>query len=183
MGLKFIGRRGISGVLLILLPWIMVQVSVNGQTDETYKIRTVVIDAGHGGKDPGAVGRNGYEKDIVLPIALKLGKYIEDNFEDIRVIYTRKTDVFVELYRRAEIANENNADLFISIHANSNKNTRAYGSETYAMGLHTNSKNLEVAMKENAVITYEDDYNMKYEGYDPDSPESFIIFNFLQVVL
>jgi N-acetylmuramoyl-L-alanine amidase len=176
----FIGRKIISIAACFLLLFVFTFHAGLCQAEETFRLKTVVIDAGHGGKDPGAVGKNGYEKDIVLPIALKLGKYIEDNFDDIKVIYTRKTDDFVELFRRAEIANQNKADLFISIHANSNPNIRAYGAETYAMGLHTNSKNLAVAMKENAVITYEDDYNMTYEGYDPNSPESFIIFNFLQ---
>jgi N-acetylmuramoyl-L-alanine amidase len=172
-------RKRIRTIFLIL-SLLFLSGGYNIHAEEPYKIRTVVIDAGHGGKDPGALGKKSREKDIVLAIALKLGKYIEDNMPEVKVIYTRKTDEFVELDRRAEIANENKADLFISIHANSMKNPNAYGAETYAMGLHTNEKNLEVAMKENAVITYEDNYTSKYAGYDPNSSESFIIFSFLQ---
>jgi N-acetylmuramoyl-L-alanine amidase len=148
--------------------------------NDNYKIKTVVIDAGHGGKDPGAVKGKCYEKDIALAIALKLGNYIEENFNDVKVIYTRKTDVFVELYKRAEIANSNKADLFISIHVNANKNATPCGTETYVMGLHKTNDNLDVAKRENAVILIEDDYSAKYEGYDPNSTESFIIFSLLQ---
>ena len=148
--------------------------------EEPYRLRTLVIDPGHGGTDPGALGRFSKEKDIVLSISLKLGKYIEENLKDVKVIYTRETDVFVELDKRAEIANKNKADLFLSIHANASRDIKAYGTETFAMGLHTNEKNLEVAMLENAVITLEDDYTSRYEGYDPTSVESFIIFNFMQ---
>jgi N-acetylmuramoyl-L-alanine amidase len=150
------------------------------QEQEDYRLRKVVIDAGHGGRDPGAIGLKSEEKDIVLSIALKLGKYINDNHKDVEVIYTRKEDVFVEVFRRADIANENNADLFISIHANASPNKRAYGTETYAMGLHTSKENLEVARKENKAILFEDDYSTRYEGYDPNSPESFIVFSLMQ---
>ncbi|MCX7986581.1 MAG: N-acetylmuramoyl-L-alanine amidase [Bacteroidales bacterium] len=140
----------------------------------------VVLDAGHGGEDPGALGKISKEKDITLAITLKLGKCIEENFPGVKVIYTRKTDVFIPLHERAEIANKNHADLFISIHANATKNTDVFGMETYAMGLHTNEKNLEVAKKENAAIIFEKDYSLHYEGYDPNSPESFIIFSLMQ---
>jgi N-acetylmuramoyl-L-alanine amidase len=143
-------------------------------------LRVVVIDAGHGGEDPGALGKNHKEKDITLSIALKLGEDIEKKYPDVKVIYTRNTDVFIPLHERAEIANRNNADLFISIHANANKKTEVYGMETYAMGLHTNEKNFEVAKKENAAIIFEKDYSQHYEGYDPNSPESFIIFSLMQ---
>ena len=143
-------------------------------------VRKVVIDPGHGGKDPGAVGSKAKEKDIVLAIALKLGGYIESNFNDVEVIYTRTTDEFVGLGRRAQIANENKADLFISIHCNSAANRRAYGSETFVMGLHRSQENLEVAKKENAAILYEEDYLETYGGYDPNSPEANIIFSFYQ---
>jgi N-acetylmuramoyl-L-alanine amidase len=153
---------------------------VFSQEQEDYRLKKVVIDAGHGGKDPGAVGLKSEEKDIVLSIALKLGKYINDNHKDVEVIYTRKEDVFVEVFRRADIANESNADLFISIHANASPNKRAYGTETYAMGLHTSKENLEVARKENKAILFEDDYSTRYEGYDPNSPESFIVFSLMQ---
>lgn len=143
-------------------------------------VRTVVIDPGHGGKDPGAVGAKSQEKDIVLAIALKLGGYIESNFDDVEVIYTRTTDEFIGLNRRAQIANENKADLFISIHCNSAANRRAYGSETFVMGLHRSQENLEVAKKENAAILYEEDYLETYSGYDPNSPEANIIFSMYQ---
>ncbi len=143
-------------------------------------VRTVVIDPGHGGKDPGAIGAKSKEKDIVLAIALKLGGYIESNFDDVEVIYTRTTDEFIGLNRRAQIANENKADLFISIHCNSAANSRAYGSETFVMGLHRSQENLEVAKKENAAILYEEDYLETYSGYDPNSPEANIIFSMYQ---
>ncbi len=143
-------------------------------------VRKVVIDPGHGGKDPGAVGSKAKEKDIVLAIALKLGGYIESNFDDVEVIYTRTTDEFVGLDRRAQIANENKADIFISIHCNSAANRRAYGSETFVMGLHRSQENLEVAKKENAAILYEEDYLETYGGYDPNTPEANIIFSMYQ---
>ncbi len=144
------------------------------------KVKKVVIDAGHGGHDPGAVGKISKEKDIVLSIALKTGKFIEENLPDVEVIYTRKTDVFVELYRRAKIANEAKADLFISIHCNANKSTTPYGSETYVMGLHKSDANLSVAQTENASILLEEDYHVKYDGFDPTSPEGYIFFSMLQ---
>jgi N-acetylmuramoyl-L-alanine amidase len=145
-----------------------------------HSVKKVVIDAGHGGRDPGAVGRNSREKDIVLSIALKTGKYIEENLKDVEVIYTRKTDEFVELFRRAQIANESNADLFISIHCNASRNAAAYGSETFVMGLHRSQENLEVAKKENAAILLEEDYEITYGGFDPNSPEAHIIFSLYQ---
>ncbi|MDR0754874.1 MAG: N-acetylmuramoyl-L-alanine amidase [Prevotellaceae bacterium] len=139
------------------------------------QIKRIVIDAGHGGKDPGAVGKKSKEKDITLAVALKLGALISKNFSDIEVIYTRKKDVFVELNERVNIANRNHADLFISIHADANKNTKARGASTWIMGLHKSQANLEVSLRENAVITLEDDYSTKYEGFDPKSPESNIM--------
>ncbi|MBS0010938.1 MAG: N-acetylmuramoyl-L-alanine amidase [Bacteroidales bacterium] len=140
----------------------------------------VVIDAGHGGRDPGAEGRRSKEKDITLAIALKTGKYIEELIEDVKIIYTRTEDEFVELYKRAEIANKAQADLFISIHCNGFRDARINGSETFVMGIHKDQGNLEVAMKENAVITLEEDYTTRYQGYDPSSSESFIIFSVMQ---
>lgn len=145
-----------------------------------YRIKTVVIDAGHGGKDPGAVGLKYHEKDITLKVALKLGGLIEKTYPDVKVVYTRKTDVFVEVYKRAQIANQNKADLFISIHCNSSANKSAYGAETFVLGLHRSDENLEVAKKENAAILLEDDYTEKYDGFDPNSPESNIIFSLFQ---
>ena len=143
---------------------------------------TVVIDAGHGGHDPGAIGRRGKEKNINLEVALKLGKAIEQNCKDTRVVYTRKKDVFIPLHRRAEIANNAKADLFISIHTNSlaKRNTRISGTETYTLGLHKTQENLEVAQKENAVILIEDNYKQQYAGFNPKSAESYIIFEFMQ---
>ena len=141
----------------------------------------VVIDAGHGGHDSGAVGKTSKEKNINLTVALKLGKLIEDKCNDVKVIYTRKKDVFVNLNRRAEIANEAKADLFISIHTNAlAKNHTARGASTWTLGLARSEANLEVAKRENAVILYEDDYKARYAGFDPNSAESYIIFEFMQ---
>lgn len=140
----------------------------------------IVIDAGHGGKDPGASGKHSREKDIVLSIALKTGKLIEKNLKDVNIIYTRKTDVFIPLNTRAKIANNSKADLFISIHCNSNPSSQPKGSETYVMGMHKSEANLQVAMLENSAILLEDDYKTNYEGFDPSSIENHIIFNFFQ---
>lgn len=144
------------------------------------KLRTVVLDAGHGGHDTGALGKNSREKDITLAIVLKLRDYIHDNMKDVKVVLTRDDDTFVELYRRAHIANEKNADLFISIHCNSTKATAVYGIETFVMGLHKSSANLAVAKAENAAILLEEDYVEKYDGFDPNSPEGNIFFSMMQ---
>lgn len=144
------------------------------------RIQTVVIDAGHGGKDPGAIGRHSKEKDIALSIALKTGEYIRSNLPDVKVIYTRKTDKFIELHRRAEIANRNNADVFISIHCNANRSSKPSGTETYVMGLNKTAANLEVAKSENAAILLEDDFNKNYDGFDPNSVEGYIGLSLLQ---
>jgi N-acetylmuramoyl-L-alanine amidase len=149
---------------------------------DNYKIRTVVIDPGHGGKDGGAPGKYSKEKDIVLAIGLKLGKYVEENLPEIKVVFTRKSDEFIPLYRRAEIANEAKADLFISIHANSNPRPDPSGTYTLVLGLHRADENFEVAKRENSVILLEDDYSSRYENFDPNSPESYIIFSLLQNV-
>ena len=143
---------------------------------------TVVIDAGHGGKDPGAKGRIVNEKDINLAVALKLGDLIRQHHNDVKVVYTRSTDKFIELDERAEIANRNKADLFISIHTNSlaKRNSAIKGTETYTLGLARNDENLTVAMRENSAILLEDNYQQKYEGFDPNSTESYIIFEFIQ---
>ncbi|MCK7531584.1 MAG: N-acetylmuramoyl-L-alanine amidase [Marinilabiliales bacterium] len=140
----------------------------------------VVIDAGHGGKDPGAVGAISREKSINLAVALKAGSYITENMKDVKVIYTRKDDTFIGLAERAEVANRNKADIFISIHSNAISDKRFTGAETYVLGQSMDDANLQVAMKENSVITFEQDYQTKYEGYDPNSVESFIIFSLMQ---
>ncbi len=142
---------------------------------------TLVIDAGHGGHDVGAVGKFSKEKDINLRTALAFGKYVERNCSDVKVIYTRKTDVFVTLIGRAEIANKAKADLFISIHTNSLPGKKiSRGLETYTLGMHRASDNLDVAKRENSVILVEKDYKKHYQGFDPNSSESYIIFEFLQ---
>jgi N-acetylmuramoyl-L-alanine amidase len=147
-------------------------------------VRTVVIDAGHGGKDPGCIGhgKDIYEKDVALSIALKLGQMLKDSVSDIKVVYTRSTDKFVELWERASIANKNNADVFISIHCNASTSSYAHGSETYVMGLHKNEGNLNVSKRENAAIILEENYekNEEYSGFDPNSPEAHIIFSLYQ---
>lgn len=145
-----------------------------------YKLTKVVIDAGHGGKDPGALGLKSKEKDITLAIALKLGAYITEKIDGVEVIYTRSTDEFIELHKRSEIANKNKADLFISIHANANTNTKASGTDSWVMGIHKNEENLAVAKLENKVILVEEDYSSKYMGFDPNATESYIIFNLMQ---
>lgn len=140
----------------------------------------IVLDAGHGGHDPGKTVRNKkyYEKDIALKITLQVGKILEKQ-KNIKVIYTRKKDVFVNLYERGRIANRADADLFVSIHCNAH-NTQASGTETWALGLHANKQNLEVAKKENEVILLEDNYEENYKGFDPNSPESIIGITLMQ---
>jgi N-acetylmuramoyl-L-alanine amidase len=147
-----------------------------------FKVDVVVIDAGHGGKDSGTLGKKSKEKDVALKIALLVGSYIEKNIPGVKVIYTRKDDRFIELEDRAAIANKAKADLFICIHANSNPNTKAFGTETFVMGLHKDDSNLEVAMRENSVILQEDNYEEKYEGFDPKSTESYILMTLTQSV-
>ncbi|GHU55836.1 N-acetylmuramoyl-L-alanine amidase [Bacteroidia bacterium] len=145
------------------------------------KIFTVVIDAGHGGHDIGAPGATVKEKVINLAVALKLGNLISENLNDVKVIYTRKTDRFIGLDERANIANRNKADLFISIHTNAvEKASQVSGAETYTMGLARSEENLEVAKRENSVILLEEDYQQKYEGFDPNSAESNIMFSLMQ---
>lgn len=145
-----------------------------------FVLKTVVIDAGHGGKDPGAIGPSKVqEKDVALVVALKLGDYIQKAHPDVKVIYTRKNDVFLELHERAEIANKNKADLFIAIHCNASTNPDVYGSSSYVLGLHRTEANLEVAKRENAVINLEENKDKNYE-FDPNSPEGHIIMSMKQ---
>lgn len=170
--------RVIKTIILLIL---FVQSFVSqAYTQDFSKIDKVVIDAGHGGKDPGTVGKHSQEKKIALAIALKVGKLINENLSDVKVTYTRSTDVFVELYRRAEIANKAKADLFISIHCNSVTSPRAIGTETWIMGTHRSAKNLAVAKKENASILLEADYSKNYNNFDPNSPESYITLSLIQ---
>ena len=150
-------------------------VPVNAQKDgKTFK---VVIDAGHGGKDPGCLGTYSKEKDVALDVALKTGRLISENCPNVKVIYTRSTDVFVELYNRAKIANNNHADLFISFHCNANDNHSAHGVETFVMGLDKSEKNLAVARMENSAMLKEEGYKEHYAGFNPDSPESAVMFS------
>lgn len=142
---------------------------------------TLVIDPGHGGRDAGAIGRTSKEKNINLAVALELGRLIERNCPDVKVIYTRKNDTFVELNQRAEIANKAKADLFISIHTNSTAaKIGPQGTETYTLGVHRAADNLEVAKRENGVIVLEKNFEERYEGFDPKSSESYIIFELMQ---
>ncbi len=146
-----------------------------------YSIRKVIIDAGHGGHDPGALGKFSKEKDITLQIALECGRLIRKHMQDVEVIYTRQQDTFVTLHNRAKIANKSNVDVFISIHCNANpQGPTAHGTETYTMGMHTSKYNLEVAKRENAVILMEDNYQKNYQGFDPKLPESHILLSLYQ---
>lgn len=161
------------GVLLLALPAM--------SAPEAAKRFKLVIDAGHGGHDAGAVGAFSKEKNINLSIALAFGKLVEANCPDVTVIYTRKTDKFVPLQERADIANRAGADLFISVHTNALPGGKiAYGPETYTLGMARAAANLEVAKRENSVILYEEDYKTRYSGFDPNSAESYIIFEFIQ---
>lgn len=146
-----------------------------------YKVKRIVVDAGHGGKDPGTHGKFSKEKDIALKIALKFGNYVETLLDGVEVIYTRSDDRFLELEQRAQIANKNGADLFISIHCNAiPPRPEVWGTETYVMGLDKSEGNLAVAKRENSVILYEDNYKENYKGFDPNSPESNAIFTLYQ---
>lgn len=143
------------------------------------KTFVLVLDPGHGGKDPGAVGRKAREKDVVLSVSKLVGNLVEKNMDDVNVVYTRKTDVFIPLEKRAQIANDSHADMFISIHCNAAENRSAYGAETFVLGLAKSKANLDVAMKENSVIMLEDDYKTRYQGFDPNSVDSYIMFEFM----
>ena len=165
-------------ILTLLLPSL---VFAQGKIDAAERrLSTVVIDAGHGGKDPGYTWGNHTEKELNLKIALAFGAMIEDAYPDVKVIYTRSDDRFIELHTRGDIANKAGADLFISIHTDAVGNNEAHGSSTYIMGNDKSEKNLAVAQRENSVIVMEGDYEEKYEGYDPTSAESFIIFSLMQ---
>ena len=141
---------------------------------------TVVLDPGHGGKDPGAVGKFSQEKDLNLSLALQVGKLLTKQYPDVKVVYTRSTDVFIPLQQRADIANKANADLFISIHTNSAESKTPSGVETFILGSDKAQKNLDVAMRENAVMKLEADYKTTYQGFDPNSIDSYIMFELMQ---
>ena len=166
-----------SLILMVLL--FQSAILLSQEEDFFGKLHTVVIDAGHGGEDVGCIGSNSHEKDIALAISLKLGKYLEERFENLNVIYTRKTDVFVKLDERARIANRAKADLFICIHANS-ASSSAFGTETFVMGNAKTESNLKAAQRENASILLEDNYEERYADFDPNSPESYIAMTMVQ---
>jgi N-acetylmuramoyl-L-alanine amidase len=170
----------INSSILLFIALLSMVISGSSPLPKSKSGWVIVIDPGHGGRDPGAIGSFSYEKNIVLPVALRMGDYLEKNIPNVKVIYTRKTDVYVELYERPEIANRNNADLFISIHANLIKGKNAYGAETFVMGHSLDEQNLAVAMKENEVMLLDNNYSTKYEGFDPKSTESYIMFTTMQ---
>jgi len=170
-------------IILVFFSLCLLQSELSAQNmgyNTNYKLKKVVIDAGHGGKDPGALGKISMEKNITLAISLKLGKLIEEAIPETEVVYTRTDDQFVELHRRAEIANSGKADLFISIHANANDNKNRRGTETYMMGVDAAGQNLEIAKLENSAIIYEDNYSAHYNNYNPTAPESIIVLSLLQ---
>lgn len=171
-------KRLFAIIIVLLLPC----GAVFSQKKDTYHVRTVVVDPGHGGAKPGAQGSRSWEKDITLSVAKKFGKLIEDNYPDVKVIYTRTTDVDISLAERAHIANRNKADLFISVHANSHPTSSPTGVETFVMGLSESRANLEVAKKENADILLEAGYkdNADYSGFDPNAPETYVMLTMFQ---
>lgn len=176
---NFAHRMAISSIRIRL--FLLVMVAVLCFTSNASAKFVLVIDAGHGGRDAGAVGKVAKEKNINLNVALAFGRMVENNCPDVKVVYTRKTDVFIPLYERARIANRNNADLFVSIHTNAvPRGRRVMGMETYTLGMHRAADNLDVAKRENSVILIESDYERHYEGFDPNSSESYIIFELMQ---
>ncbi len=168
-------KRSLYVVLLLCFA-----VFTYAQSNSDYKVNLVVIDAGHGGHDPGTHGKTYKEKDIALKIAMKLGEYIKMNHPKVKILFTRTKDEFVPLFKRIAIANQANADLFVSIHCNSSKKKKVKGTETYVMGLHRAEENLEVAQRENEVILLENDYEDNYEGFDPNSPVGHILLSSFQ---
>jgi N-acetylmuramoyl-L-alanine amidase len=172
--------KNILSFSLVTVLFLLSGFSVTAPNAPAVRLQTVVIDAGHGGRDPGAMGTYSKEKDIALNVALQVGKYVEEYLPGVEVIYTRKSDVFLELKERSNIANRNRADLFISIHCNAAGNKGVYGTETFVMGTKNFEANFDIVKRENAVITLEDNYEENYEGFDPSSPESYMMFNLTQ---
>jgi N-acetylmuramoyl-L-alanine amidase len=165
--------------LLLLIPFLFGGFIPNETMMPAFKMTKIVLDAGHGGRDPGNLGSRSREKDINLAVTLLVGKYIEENLPDVEVIYTRKDDSFPSLKERPVIANKNKAHLFVSIHSNSAANKSAYGTETFIMGMKHFESNFDIIKRENSVMMLEDGYEEKYEGFDPSSPESYIMFNLM----
>lgn len=167
-------------ILIILLIALSCTIPALAQSGSGYTFKTIVLDAGHGGHDTGCRGVIDNEKNVTLDIVLKLGALIKKTYPGVKVVYTRQTDTFIELYERANIANRVKADLFVSVHCNASKSPTAYGTETWLMGLHKSDGNLEVSKRENDVIMLEDNYQENYEGFDPNSPEGYIILSMNQ---
>ena len=169
--------------LLLMVALILCTSFTNGQRKTNSKIRTIVIDPGHGGKDSGTMGTKRfkiYEKHVALAVSLKLGDYIKNAFPNINIVYTRNSDVFLELNERTELANNVNADLFISIHCDGFTNSTPSGASVFVMGMSKLKANMDVAIRENSAIYMEDNYQQKYEGFDPKSAESYIVFSLMQ---
>ncbi|MDX9748263.1 MAG: N-acetylmuramoyl-L-alanine amidase [Paludibacter sp.] len=175
---RIASRNSLQLILFLLMMVAMTGVSVE-ELNAQKRNFVLVLDAGHGGRDPGAVGKISQEKNITLSVVKKVGSMVEQNMPDVKVVYTRKTDVFVPLEERANIANNHHADMFISVHTNAAKSTSAYGAETYTLGLAKTQANLAVAMAENSVMMLEDDYKTRYQGFDPSSVDSYIMFEFM----
>jgi N-acetylmuramoyl-L-alanine amidase len=177
---SFVSKTYIKRIPILLTLVFTIALGLSTQKIKAQKINTVVIDAGHGGRDPGAIANNCKEKDIALAIALQLGEYIKTEFPDIKIIYTRQTDNFVELKERAEIANRNNADLMISIHVNSAKNSTIYGASTYVMGLGKSDDNLYVAGLENSALRFETEVETRYNDFKEDTMPTHIVNSLVQ---
>lgn len=177
-GMEVFNPRSTFYLPLLLIVFLGIGFGSSAQSKK-YAITKIVVDAGHGGHDGGCHGKHAKEKDVALAVSLKFGKMVEENFPSVKVIYTRKTDVFVTLNDRADIANDNKADLFICIHCNSGGKS-AHGTETFVMGLHKSEDNLHLAQRENASILMEEDYQSRYENFNPNSPEAYIIFSLRQ---
>ena len=174
--------NNVNRIFFLLLLFNLSNTSILSQTNST-NIKTIVIDPGHGGKDSGTLGTKRfkiYEKHVALAVSLKLGNYISKAFPDVKIIYTRDTDVFLELNERTEIANKSNADLFISIHCDGFTNPKPSGASVFVMGMSKLKANMDVAMRENSAIYLEDNYQQKYDGFDPKSAESYIVFSLMQ---